>query len=195
MHEAIARALAPFATEVEVSARLRGPTTIDDGQYVLHMRGAEPAREVGLVLYRQSIPVAERPAFWINLIGGDQAIVAANESGLLREDLPPDWIASDYLEHRDGDCSIRFLALNPRRTLRSRKRGDGRQFVADSTFLPDHPVTRNLQARALFTFAPATRTVEALALMVHRASGAAEAEALLLALEPLLDEPAPDPQP
>jgi hypothetical protein len=189
MREAIAKALGGRVTEVEASARLRGPTTVAEGQYVLHMADGDPAREVGLVVYRQSIPVQVRPVFWLNLEDGGQVVLVGTPAGIVREDLPPHWIASDYLADRGDACSIRFLALNPPRTLAQRAHANGPLVLADSSFRPDHPVTCNVQARALFGFAPQSRTIETLALIVHRTRDRVEAETVLGLLECLFAEP------
>ncbi|MFK7739675.1 MAG: hypothetical protein AB8H80_05070 [Planctomycetota bacterium] len=188
MLDSIADALGDRIVKIAASPRMRGPTTTADGQYTVCMRGPE-YREVGLVVYRQSVPAADRPVFWINLEGGEQAaVVAAAGGGLERQDMPADWIASDYLAHHGDDCAISFVALNPRRTLRQTGRG---RLVADSAFLAEHPVTGNVQARALFRFEAASETVEVLALTVHKVRDRVEAGELLGLLEPLFEQPAP----
>jgi hypothetical protein len=198
----IATALGDCIVKIAASPRMRGPTTnfdgtnsdgtnsdgtSSDGQYLLCMRGPE-YREVGIVVYRQSVAVHTRPVFWINLEGGEQAAVVATGDGIARQDMPADFMASDYLKRHGEDCSIRFVALNPRRTLRVNEHG---VIVADSAFLQSHPVTTNMQARALFRFAASTDTIEVLALTVHQARDGAEAAMLLARLERLLDESAP----
>jgi hypothetical protein len=183
----IATALGDCFVKIAASPRMRGPTTSHEGQYLLCMRGPE-YREVGIVVYRQSVPISTRPVFWINLEGGEQAAIVASGNGITRQDMPTDFMASDYLEQHGEDCSIRFVALNPRRTLRVHDNGI---IVADSAFHEIHPATKNMQARALFRFAAPTKTIEVLALTVHQAQDRVEAAMLLDRLEALFDEPAP----
>ncbi|MEZ6036804.1 MAG: hypothetical protein R3F29_04955 [Planctomycetota bacterium] len=102
--------------------------------------------------------------------------------------MPANRVASDFLARHGEHCSIRFVALNPRRRLCVRDDGI---IAADSAFLAAHPVTSNLQARALFKFDAACDSVEAPALSVHEARDHREAELLLGLLDPLLDRPAP----
>lgn len=183
---AIQRALGERVLRVEASARLRGPSTTDEGQYVLHM--APESREVGLLAYRQSVPFEEDPAFWINLEGGKQAVLAVEGDSLVRRDLPDDWIASDYLARFGDEVSVRFVALNPPRTLSTRSRAESAWILADSIFFEDAPSARRIQSRALFGVDARRRTVEVLALTVHRCRDRVEAETLLGLLEHVLDE-------
>ena len=178
----IARALAPYATAVERTDRLPGPVAGSQGQYVARLKG--DGREVGLFVMAYAWPEVEAPFFWINLHGDPpgQVVLVPEGDRLVEDSIPPDWIMSDYLRARRPTRSPSFIALNPRRVLR-RAGGSGERYVADSGFVPEHPVTRHLLARTHWWIERETGRVRALSLMVHRTVDEAEANTLMQALE------------
>lgn len=173
----LSQALAPQARKVEASARLSGPTAATDGQFVVTMKDG---REVGLVVYKQRWAFRKAPLFWINLDQEDagQTVLLPRAGELIQDKVPPDWLASDYKQYRHSQRDVSFLALNPRRTL---AKVNGR-WVATSGFVPQ----RNMLARTTWWITPSAE-VYALAVMVHRAADAAEAEALTQAIEAKLN--------
>lgn len=189
LQQEMCKALGTSVSRVERSARLRGPTTTVDGQYVLHLN-TKPPREVGLVAYKQQFSLNSAPFFWINLKGDidkgepTQVVLLPTDTGLRRDEIPSDWIMSDYLHDRKPTRSPSFIAINPPRTVTKMDDG-GKRWSADSGWVASHPVAPNQLARTIFVADPQSQKLTVYAFMLHRLSNEAEGQRLMKQLETL----------
>jgi hypothetical protein len=179
--EELAQALGKLATGVEASTRIRGPVAGNVGQFVIRRTDG---REVGAYVRQHRFPVDQTPPIWINIVDDlGQVVLRVRNQRLEIDKIPSDWIASDYLrERKPTPATISFIALNPRRHVRTLPGGD---VIVAATDLISTGISPNAMARTRFWVDQAAKQTRAFSTMVYGVRDAAEAHELLDALDRL----------
>ena len=169
----IQNSLGNKVTKVIVSSKIHAPVLGDDGQFLITLKDG---REIGVVALIYEWKVESSPIFWVNLLEGKQCVIVPKESELYLDEVPSDWIASDYLKERKPHQQLSFLALNPRRKIIKFSK---QKFSAETNYESGHPVSGNL--KGLTTFTTENSNLRVISLFAYNVENEAEADLLDLA--------------